>query len=385
MPGPARRPRWFRLRWIAVAIGIVVLAVLTAGVIHIDALLQPQRFTSLLQRELAGVGIELNLTTPARPTLFPHPALRLGQFSLTNAGASTPLLRASGATIAVPWSALLHGDAAIGRVVIDTPRIDLGELRALLARLPHHRGPPRLPTIASGVHLTAGTLTNAGTPLLFEVNVDTGELVPGQRFRMDASARSAAGTTIDATLDTVPSTPHAGSIDFAPLTLDFTREGGAKLHLAGHATWRGGNALTLALVGTLRYGLPAPAASTAAPAGQPPASARPAGATTTARVAVDIQPPKDDAPIAVAIKLDGAGTQADLKLEPTRLVPWSQRVLAASPTQPAGPLPVTGHVTLKALDLGSIKATGVKLDAVPEPAPAASTSTAPASASSVAR
>lgn len=142
-----------RMRWIALAVGVVLLALLAALAIHVQALLQPQRFTDLLERELASVGIKLEMQAAAEPTLFPRPAVRMRGFSLTNAGSSTPFLQASSATIVVPWRALLHGEVAIERVEITAPRIDLGQLKTLLARLPQHAGPPRLPTIAAGVHM----------------------------------------------------------------------------------------------------------------------------------------------------------------------------------------------------------------------------------------
>ncbi|HVX04408.1 MAG TPA: membrane assembly protein AsmA, partial [Rhodanobacteraceae bacterium] len=91
-----------RLRWVAVAIGVVVLALLVALAIHVQALLQPQRFTDLLERELASVGIKLDMQSAAEPTLFPRPAVRMRSFSLTNIGSATPFLQANGATIVVP-------------------------------------------------------------------------------------------------------------------------------------------------------------------------------------------------------------------------------------------------------------------------------------------
>ena len=103
----------YRMRWVALAAGVVVLALLVALAIHVQALLQPQRFTDLLERELASVGINLDMQAAAEPTLFPRPAVKMQRFSLTNAGSSTPFLQASGATIVVPWRALLHGEVAI--------------------------------------------------------------------------------------------------------------------------------------------------------------------------------------------------------------------------------------------------------------------------------
>lgn len=376
-----------RIRWIAIAVGVVVLALLIALAVHVNALLQPQRFTNLLERDLAGAGIKLQLQAPATPALFPRPAVRLQGFSISNPGSTTPILQASGATIVVPWRALLHGEVAIERIEVDAPRIDLGELRTLLARLPHHEGPPRLPTIGTGVHMSNGTLTNGGAPLLFELSVDTGELVAGRPFRMHVSARSADGREITASVDTVPSSPHNGVIDFDPIHLSFGKQGGISMHLEGQGHWHGGEALALQLHGTLRhpsFTLPqAPSASVAASAASVVAN-RPARVAAD-KIALDVEPANPHAPLSIAMKLDGDDARGDFKLQPTEFGAWWQRLLAASPDHPPGPLPFTGQAEVKQLDLGWLKATGLHIDAGPDLAPAAPASTAPAPAASTSR
>lgn len=383
-------PSWqrHRLRWIALAVGVVVLAALIALAVHVYALLQPQRFTNLIERDLAGAGINLELRAPAKPALFPRPAVRMRGFSLTNAGSSTPILQANGATIVVPWRALLHGNVEIERVEVDAPRIDLGELKALFARLPRHRGPPRLPTIVTGVYMSQGTLTNNGVPLLFELSLDTGELLPGRRFRMDASARTADGNRITAGLVTVPSSPHDGTIDFDAIRIDLAKQAGMSMQLEGKGHWQGGESLALQLQGSMRYpSLAPPPPTSAAPAagssthGSLPAKA--SGATTTDKLALDIQPAQGKVPLNVALKLDGEDAHADLNLQPTEFGAWWQRLLAASPGHPPGPLPFTGHAEVQKLDLGWLKATGLRIDADPDltPAPPASSPTASSASS----
>jgi len=377
-----------RMRWIALAVGVVLLALLAALAIHVQALLQPQRFTDLLERELASVGIKLEMQAAAEPTLFPRPAVRMRGFSLTNAGSSTPFLQASSATIVVPWRALLHGDVAIERVEVERPRIDLGELKALLMRLPSHKGPPRLPTIAAGVHMTQGTVTNGGAPLLFEVGLDTGELLPGHPFRMDASARSGDGREITASLDTVPSSPHDGTIDLDPIRIGFGKQGGFSLQLQGQGQWQGGEAIALHLRGNLRYpSLAPPAASTSAPAsGSTPARA-PApqsGAMSVDKIALDVLPPSGKTPLGIAVNIQGDNSHASFHLQPTEFGKWWQQLLAASPQHPPGPLPFTGEAEVQKLDVGWLKATGLTLNAGPDLKPASAASAAPASASSAA-
>lgn len=370
-----------RLRWIALAVGVLACALLTALVIHINALLQPQRFTGLLERELASVGIKLDLQTPASPALFPRPAVRMQGFSLTNSGSHTPVLQAGGAVIVVPWRALLHGEVAIERVEVDAPRIDLGQLKTLLARLPHHRGPPQLPTIAAGVHMVQGTLSNGGTPLLFGLSVDTGELLPGHPFRMDASARDANGRRITVSLHTVPSSSHNGVIDLDPLQLAFAQQDGASLRLAGQGHWQGGEAVSLHLQGDLKYpALAPPLASSGQAAASAPQASGASNLTAVDKIVLDVTPPAGKTPLGIAVQLQGTDTDADFHLQPTEFGAWWQRLLAASPDHPPGALPFAGKVNVKTLDLGWVKATGLHIEADPDLAPASAASIAPAPA-----
>lgn len=382
---PAFAPwREHRLQWIVLAVGVMVLAALIALAVHVYALLQPQRFTNLIERDLAGAGINLEMQAPAKPALFPRPAVRMLGFSLTNAGSTTPILRASGATIVVPWRALLRGDVEIERVEVDTPRIDLDELKALLARLPSHRGPPRLPTILTGVHMSQGTLISNGAPLLFELSLDTGELVPGRHFGMNASARTADGTRLTASLSTVPSSPHDGTIDLDAIRIEIARQAGVSMQLSGKGYWQGGESLALQLHGNMRYpSLAPPPPTSAVPVagsrtpGSAPADA--SGATTTDKIALDIRPARGKNPLDIALKLEGEDAHADLKLQPTEFGAWWSRLLAASPEHPPGPLPFTGHAEAQRLDLGWLKATGLRIDADPDLTPAPSTSSPAAS------
>lgn len=383
-------PRRHVLRWVAAAVVAVLLALAAALAVHVHTLLQPERFTSLLESELAAAGIKLELQAPADPVLFPHPGVRLQGFSLTNAGAELPVLRASGATIVVPWRTLWRGEAAIERVDVNAPRIDLGELKALLARLPRHAGPPSLPTITTGVHMTQGTLTRDGTPLLFDFSVAAGELSPGQTFQLDASARTAAGRRISATLATVPSAAHDGVIDLNPLRIDLAEQGGTALQLEGHGTWRGGEAFALQLKGILRHRalvVPAPATTAGAHAAASPAAPGSAGIggpppIVNDRIALQVVPaqPGGGAPMQVAVQLTGAEAQADLRLQPTGFGQWWSQLMAADPATPIGPIPLAGKASARTIDLGWLKASDVTIEVSPDesPAPAASASAVPA-------
>ncbi len=375
------------LRWIALAIVAVLVALAIAVAVYVHNLLQPDRFTALLENDLAAVGLRLRLQAPAEPTLFPRPGVQLKGFSLTNTGSSRPVLQAAGATIVVPWRALLHGEVAIERVDVTAPHLNLGELESLLARLPRRAaGPPRLPTITTGVHMSQGTLSRNGSPLLFDFSVETGALAPGKVFRLEAAARGAAGNRFTAVLTTVPSAAHDGVIDLKALNFQLAEQQGIALQLEGSGSWRGGEDLAMQLRGTLRHRAfaPQPAASTSAPAPPRSAARQPVALPepVTDEIALDVSPARGHRPLTVALKLDGDDAHADLRLQPTEFGRWWKRVLAAQPGQSPGALPFTGKAEVRRLDLGWLKATGLTIDAGPDLAPATGSSAAPPSASS---
>lgn len=381
MDASASSPRHL-LRWIALGIFAVLVALVLALAIHIYNLLQPQRFTTLLENALATAGLALRMQASAEPTLFPRPGVKLEDFSLTNIGSNTPVLRADGATIVVPWRALLHSEIAIERVDVDAPHVDLDELESLLARLPHHVGPPRLPTISTGVHMNHGMLTRKGSPLLFDFSVETGALAPGQVFHLDASARSAAGRRLSATLTTVPSTAHDGVIDFEALHLGLAEQQGTALQLDGHASWRGGETVAVHLQGTWHHRALTPPPSASA---STLATSAPAQQDVNAKIALDVSPARGHAPMTVALKLNDDDAHADLHLQPTEFGHWWKQLLAAKPGQaPPVALPFTGHAEIQQLDLGWIKAKGLRIDADPDLSPAASVKAAAVPAASAA-
>ena len=385
MPATAPSSRHL-LRWIALAIVAVLAALAIAAAVYVHNLLQPARFTALLENDLAAVGLRLRLQAPAEPTLFPRPGVQLKGLSLTNAGSSRPVLQAAGATIVVPWRALLHGEVAIERVDVVAPHLNLDELESLLARLPRRAaGPPRLPTIATGVHMSQGTLSRNGSPLLFDFSIETGALAPGKVFRLEAAARGATGNRFTAALTTVPSAAHDGVIDLKALNFRLAEQQGTALELEGEGSWRGGEDLAMQLRGTLRHYAfaPPPAASTGAPAASGSSLSPPAipAEFVTDNIALDVSPVRGHAPLAVALKLDGDDAHADLRLQPTEFGRWWKRVLAAQSGQPPGALPFTGKAEVRQLDIGWLKATGFTIDAGPDLAPTSSSSSAAPAAS----
>jgi len=375
----ARHP-W---RWIATAVIVLILALVLAGVLIVRSLLQPQRFTALLQSQLANAGLVLSVDKPASPALWPHPAVQLQGFRLSVAGATTPLLSASEARIVVPWRALLHRELAVERLEIENPRIDLDQLQTLLSRMPHGAGAPRLPRISAGLRIVNGTLVRADEPLLFDVNAETGPLLPGTLFHMDATARNGADRGGKLSLRMLPQYQD-GTLEFAQLNLQIGVEQGAQAHIAGDASWRGGSELGASLHGG--FTLPAhgsvAVASTPAPASSSP-SPMPGRSYT---LALQVHPAHGATPMTAALKLDGEGKHVNMSVQPAALPGWWNDVLGSAPATALAMPPVSGTAQLDAADFGPLQIQGVKIEAGPQVMPLNASSTAvPATPSSSGR
>ncbi|MGB6145107.1 MAG: AsmA family protein, partial [Rhodanobacter sp.] len=91
-----------RLRLIATVLGGVVVAATLVVVAAVYLLLQPDRFTAMLQSQARATGLELNLASPASPSLFPRPALDLRGITLNAQGASAPILLAARGRLVLP-------------------------------------------------------------------------------------------------------------------------------------------------------------------------------------------------------------------------------------------------------------------------------------------
>jgi len=102
------------------------------------------------------------------------------------------------------------------------------------------------------------------------------------------------------------------------------------------------------------------------------------------KIALDVLPPSGKTPLGIAVNIQGDNSRASFHLQPTEFGKWWQRLLAASPGHPPGPLPFTGKAEVQKLDVGWLKATGLTLNAGPDLKPASAASTAPAAASSAA-
>lgn len=373
---PADSFRTHPWRWIAAAVIVLILVLALAGTLVVRSLLQPQRFTALLQSQLANAGLVLSVDKPAAPALWPHPAVQLQGFRLSVAGATTPLLSASEARIVVPWRALLHRELAIQRLEIETPRIDLDQLQTLLSRMPHRAGAPRLPRIGAGMRIVSGTVVRGDQPLLFDLNAETGPLLPGTPFHLDASARNGADRGGTLSLRLLPE--YQGStLTFEQIDLRTGVEQGAQVHLAGNAFWRGGGELGADLHGG--FTLPARASVAVASTPAPASSTAPPMPARNYTLALQVRPAHDTTPLTTVLKLDGEGKHVDARVQPVALVGWWHDVLASAPQGTLEMPPISGSAQLDSVDYGPLHMRGVQMQAGPQVMPlSASGATEPA-------
>jgi len=361
-------------RWLAAAGIVVFLVALGAAVLYVRSLLQPERFTTLLQSQLANAGLMLSLDKPAAPALWPRPAVQLQGFRLSSIGSTAPLLAATEARIVVPWRALLHRELAIQRLEIQSPRIDLDQVQALTSKLPHAQGAPQLPRIGAGIRITNGTLVRDDEPLLFDIDAETGALLPDVPFHLTASAHDGADRAGRLALEALPH--HQGdTLRFDRIRLAARLDGGAGIDVAGSAAWKGGPDAAAALQGSLTL----PARAIANGSSVAPTS----GAASTPRkyaVAMQIAPARGATPLVAILKLDGANEHVDVRVPPLALLDWWRGVLTAAPGKPLGLPPLQGRAQVDAVDYGPLRMRGVRVDAGPEVAPlVAGSAPAPAS------
>jgi AsmA protein len=348
-------PRWARITlWSAAG---VVLAVLATAVLSLYLLLQPGRFTAMLQRQASHAGLDLHLASPASPTLFPRPALELQGLTLSAKGASMPILLAARGRLQLPWRALLGEETAITQMEIDSPRVDLDALEAWLASLPPRAEstPPELPRIDAGVHITRGSLVRGNEMLLGDVSLDAGSLIPGQPFPLSISAKDADGEPLQLRISATPRL-KGDTLQLDNIGVHFSQGARMALQLSGDAHWHGAADASLRLGGKLDHA--------------------DAGAYN---VSLLLTPANQVDPLLLAIKLDGPGNHADLRLPPLALADWWSQL-----NHPQGPRlsvpPGTGTAQIATLDAGSVHIEGLSIQAGVAPAPASSAANAPAGA-----
>lgn len=338
-----------RLRLALLGLAGVLLAGLIGVLVTVYLLLQPDRFTAMLQAQARQAGLELSLASPARPTLFPRPALELKGLTLNAQGASMPILLAARGRLVLPWRTLLGGPTVISQLAIDAPRVDLDALQAWLASLPPGpAGTPNIPRIDAGVRITRGSLVRSDQLLLGDLSLDAGSLLSGRPFPLQISAKDAQGVPMQLRLTATPRI-SGDTLQLDAISLRLSRGSMLTMQLAGRAHWHGAADAAASLHGTL---------------------VRAGGGTHT--LSLTLTPADQRNPLLLALQLDGTGDHVDLKLPPLALAQWwSQLQLEQSPhlALPPG----EGEVQAAQLDVGGIHIEGLRLQADSAPADSAST------------
>ncbi|NID16903.1 AsmA family protein [Luteibacter yeojuensis] len=333
--------------------GGLIVVVLLAAFVAMYVLLQPERFTSLLQSRARAVGLELTLANPASPTLWPKPALELEGVSVRASGAGTPLLAASRGKLVLPWHTLMGGEARISRLEVEGARIDLDALAAYLDTLPSRPSTAGaiLPAVDAGFRIERGTLLRGNELLLSDVDIDAGRLANGLPFAVALAARTADGTSYALELETTPVLAR-GVLTLEDAELRLSSEPRFTASLRGDATWRGGADVGASLSGRVT---------------------RQAGAPYG--MLLKITPANQRDPLYVALKLDGENDRTDIRVPPIGFTEWWSGIQSGGP--PTLP-PLLGTIEAKTLDIGSVHMKGLRIRATPSvPAEAASTASAP--------
>ena len=330
---------------ILLASGLTLLVVLIGAVLlAVHLLLQPQRFTALLESAASAAGLQLKLAQPASPELFPSPGLALQGLNLRVPGHSAPMLSAARGKLFVPWRALLGGVPAITRLQLDAPQINLDELDAYVASLPTGKA-PWLPRIATGVRLSGGSLLSHGQIVLSAINVEAGQLRPGRPFLLTLTARNAEAQPLRMSISGIPRS-NATVVALEPMRLRGSVPGYGSFDLAGSARWLGGSRAALAVAGS---------------AGNPPLALVLRFDNVAGAAALDVQARR-------------TGQRFAARFDPSALLAWWNGVLArGSHLPPLTPPPLAASASVAQMDLGPVHISGlsVTVDATPAPAQSA--------------
>jgi uncharacterized protein involved in outer membrane biogenesis len=345
-----------RLRLSLLVAGGLAAAVVLGAVIAVYLLLQPDRFTAMLQTQAHAVGLDLRLASPASPSLFPRPALDLNGITLSAEGATAPILLAARGRLALPWHTLLGGPTVISQLQIDSPRVDLDALQTWMAALPAQaeNAAPNIPRIDTGVEITRGSVVRGDEVLLDNLSLRAGSLISGQPFPLSVTA-TAAGKPWQLRLSATPRI-EVNALQLNDISLHVSQGSAVTLALSGRARWHGAANAAATLAGKLDR----------ADAGQ-------------YSISLVLTPADQDAPLLLALKLDGPGNHADLRLPPLALASWWSQL--GNPQDPRLSVPPgSGHAEFDSIDVGGVHIEGLTVQAGDNvPATAASTA-APARA-----
>jgi hypothetical protein len=332
------------LRWLLIALTSVLGGIALIVLASLYLLLQPDRFTAMLQQQASDAGLQLTLSSPASPTLFPRPALELEGITLvargTGAGNATnmPILLAANGRLVLPWHTLFGGPVVISRMQINSPRVDLDALQAWLMSLPPQSAavPEQIPRIVTGVRIRNGSLVENNSQWLDGVSLDTGRLAPGQPFGMMLSGKETDGTPLQLQVSMVPNITD-GALILDNIALQATDSSATKLQLAGHARWMGGSNIALQLRG--KFSLAGDGAYTAA---------------------VTLTPAKQSEPLLLHLALLGEDNHVDLELPPLALAQWWNQLANPQGPRLSGP-PGNGQVDMAKLDIGGVHIEGLSI------------------------
>jgi AsmA protein len=328
--------------------GLLVVLLLTA-LIATYVVLQPERFTAMLQSRAEAAGLDLGLASPASPTLWPKPALELDGLTLRARGSGTPLIVASRGELVLPWRTLLGGETTVSRLELEGARIDMDAVSAYLDTLPSQptTAGAILPGIDAGFRVSRGTLTRGNRLLMSDVDIDAGRLANGRVFDLTLSAL-VDDKPYTMTLRTRP-VLDGGVLTLGALQLDLASDDRFDATLRGSATWRGGADVGASLTGRVTR-----------------QDAKPLD------IVLGMTPANEQDPLFVSMKVDGPTEHADLRVPPLAVAQWWTGINAGgTPTLP----PLLGTVDAEAVDAGSVHITGLRIRATPDGAPVAAAST----------
>ena len=333
-----RLPRALRL--LLITFVSVTAAMVLIVLVALYLFLQPDRFTAMLQKQANDAGLELSLSSPASPTLFPRPALQMEGITL---GArypanSMPILVAARGQLVLPWHAVFSRQNVISRIQIESPRVDLDALQTWLSSLPPESTavPPELPRIATGVRIRDGSVVHGDTQWLNGVSLDTSRLDAGQMFWVRLTGKEPNGTPMRLELSTLP------HIDGNILRLDNLNAHLADnkttvLELSGSARWMGAADVRLDLRG--KYN-------------------QVNGGSYDASIA--LTPADQSKPLLLDIKLLGNDNRVDVQLPPLALAQWWHQLNDAQTPKLDLP-PGNGEINVASFDTGKMHIEGLRI------------------------
>jgi hypothetical protein len=352
------------LRWLLIALATVLGGIALIVLASLYLLLQPDRFTAMLQQQASAAGLQLTLSSPASPTLFPRPALQLEGITLVARGngsanaSNMPILLAANGRLVLPWHTLFGGPMVISRMQINSPRVDLDALQAWLMSLPPQSAavPEQIPRIVTGVRIRNGSLVENNSQWLDGVSLDTGRLVPGQPFGINLSGKETDGTPLQLQVSMVPNIAER-TLVLDNIALHAADSSATELHLAGHARWMGGSNIAVQLRGKFNL------------AGDGDYNA-----------AVTLTPARQGEPLLLHLALMGQDNHVDLQLPPLALAQWWNQLASSQGPRLSVP-PGNGQVDMAKLDIGGIHIEGLSIqtgNAVPAPPSSAAAPAQPA-------